>query len=523
MRGSFKNLTIEAIKRRHVALSRSSPATRPRLDCIEGVKGRYKKESNTERMNQNNNYIKEAERLYRDLTGVTPSVEMLAGAGSDRRYLRLKSPGQESVIATFGRDVKENRAFVELSAVFRAHWCKVPEVYVMNKEGTVYLQEDLGSRDLLSLLATDRRMSLSAEALKSLVRLQTVPEDKWRKSVAFGDFSRRLVMWDLNYFKYEFLKPAAIVFDEELLENDFERLAAALCEIPEGLGGFMYRDFQSRNIIIKDDTPYMIDFQGGRYGPLVYDAVSFLWQAKAGFTDGERAQLLNVYAQGVESYRGVEVETVLSQVDRFALFRTLQVLGAYGFRGLVEKKAHFIESIPGALANLSQLLEKGVLDGYPELESVAHQCVESRFAKTDSSEGLTVKVFSFSYKKGYPEDITGNGGGFMFDCRGMHNPGRYDRYKPLTGLDKEVRDFLEEQGEVQKFVEKSLDLVRPSVVRYAARGFKSLQVGFGCTGGRHRSVYCAQAFAEELSKQFPDIRIRLEHREQDIVENFPKA
>lgn len=471
-------------------------------------------------ISRNDEYIKEASRLYQELEGVTPAVEKLPGAGSNRRYLRLKGENAVTVIATCGNDVKENRAFVDLARCFRENGCNVPDIYAVNKEGTVYLQEDLGDCALLGMLSGDHRMSLSAKSLRALVAIQTVPEHLWRGAVAFGDFSRRLVMWDLNYFKYEFLKPADIAFDEEMLEDDFERFSERLCIIPEGLGGFMYRDFQSRNIMIKEGEPYMIDFQGGRYGPLVYDVVSFLWQAKAGFSDEERRKLLEIYTEELNSRRGVPSDRLLGEVDRFALFRTLQVLGAYGFRGLVEKKAHFIESIPGALRNLRQLLEKGVVDEYPELKRVVMQCVGSRFAACDSTDGLTVKVFSFSYKKGYPEDLTGNGGGFMFDCRGMHNPGRYEQYKPLTGLDKDVRDFLEERGEVQDFVAKCISLVSPTVARYESRGFRSLQVGFGCTGGRHRSVYCAQAFAEELSRRFPGVKVSLRHREQDIEEDY---
>ncbi|MDE6794759.1 MAG: phosphotransferase, partial [Muribaculaceae bacterium] len=381
----------------------------------------------------NNNTEKEkgeALQLYKEVYGEPQSIVRLPGAGSDRRYYRIIGNDNHSVIATCGDDPKENLTFYNLAVAFKEWGCAVPDVYAINREMTVYLQEDLGDVQLLDLLSTDRRMELSARTLEALVDLQTAPDEVWSRYVAWDNFSRRLVMWDLNYFKYEFLKPTGIMFDENLLEDDFEALATALCQGHSLLQGFMYRDFQSRNIMIKEGEPRFIDFQGGRKGPMVYDVVSFLWQAKAGFSAEERKELLQLYAELVAEQREVEVDEILAEVDKFALFRTLQVLGAYGFRGLVEKKSHFIESIPGALANLGELMEKGSLSSYPELEKVARACVLSRFASRDKREGLTVKVFSFSYKKGYPEDLTGNGGGFMFDCRGMHNPGRYDRYKP---------------------------------------------------------------------------------------------
>lgn len=461
--------------------------------------------------------IDEGVALYVKTYGNEPSVTPLAGAGSDRLYRRMHSDDGPTVVATTGNDVAENACFIGLAKAFRESGCNVPEIIAVSSDGKDYLQEDLGDTALLPLLSTPARKELSAKALRSLARLQTVDESVWMPHVVSKPFSQRLVMWDLNYFKYEFLKPSGIAFDEEALEDDFQRLASDVTEIDPRLWGFMYRDCQSRNVMVRDGEPWWIDFQGGRKGPLIYDAVSFLWQAKAGFSPEERKELLNIYAEELAGLRDVTAAEVLGDVGRIALLRTLQVLGAYGFRGLVEKKAHFIESIPGALRNLHQLKESGELESYPEISKFAEAAMSSRFMAEPSGDGLTVKVFSFSYKKGYPEDLSGNGGGFMFDCRGMHNPGRYDQYKPLTGLDREVIDFLEERGEVQDFVETSFSLVRPTIARYLQRGFRSLQVGFGCTGGRHRSVYCAQHFAEMASKVFPDARIELVHREQGLA------
>lgn len=458
--------------------------------------------------------------LFESAYGVVPEIQMLASAGSDRIYYRLHGEGVMPLVATFNDNVEENSSFIRLSKSFERLGLPVPSVKDVGENGEVYLQEDLGDISLLQCLSGDKRLEYSENALRKLVDIQVVDEAEWIDVVMNGAFSVRQIMWDLNYFKYEFLKPCGFIFNEDRLEDDFVALSTCLMSVPQQLWGFMYRDFQSRNIMIKDGSPFFIDFQGGRKGPLLYDAVSFLWQAKAGFTDKEREHLLGIYAAELSRVRGIRENDILSMVDMFALFRTLQVLGAYGFRGLIEKRAHFIESIPGAIENLKNLMEKGELDGYPEMKKIALQIVSSRFASVDKSDGLVVKVFSFSYKKGYPEDLSGNGGGFMFDCRGMHNPGRYDEYKLLTGLDAPVICFLEERGEVQKFVANTLELVSPSVERYMLRGFRSLQIGFGCTGGRHRSVYCAQKLAERLAEIFPDAKIELCHREQGIWRRF---
>lgn len=459
--------------------------------------------------------------LYSIKYGCSPRETRLAGSGGDRVYTRLESDGGPTVVGTTGTDLKENRSFVMLTDVFAHHGIRVPEVLIADEYYGSYLQTDLGDGSLLKLLSTERRIELSKTSLSQLAKMQTIDKEEWLPYVYSPQFSRRMVMWDLNYFKYEFVKPCGVTFDEDKLEDDFEFLGKHLSDYDPALWGFMYRDFQSRNIIIKEGKPFFIDYQGGRRGPCLYDSVSFLWQAKAGFSRDERNGLLEHYASEYAQARGACEERLFSNVGKMALLRTLQVLGAYGFRGLVEKRAHFIESIPAALSNLSELIGEGELDDYPELRDVCSQLVKSRYASLGKTEdGLTVKVFSFSYKKGYPEDLSGNGGGFMFDCRGLHNPGRYDRYKPLTGRDKEVMDFLEQNGEVGEFLENAYGLVAPSVDRYLKRGFSSLQIGFGCTGGRHRSVYCAQHMAERLAAQFPKARIELLHREQGISEVY---
>lgn len=457
-------------------------------------------------------------QLYKAKYNAEATIEKLPGAGSDRRYYRLTGVDAPTVIGTFGADRKEDECFITLSKVFLKNSVNVPEIFAEDVDKGIYLQSDLGNHDLLSYLKERRSegLELAGKALRNLVNLQSTPETLWKKRVINRPFSKRMILWDLNYFKYDFLKPAGITFDEEELENDFERFASAVANTDENLMGFMYRDFQSRNVMIKDGQPWFIDYQGGRRGPVLYDAVSFIWQAKANFNIEERNKLLDIYIEELAKVTYINSFSINHGINMMVVLRTLQVLGAYGFRGLVEKKAHFIESIPGALSNLSDVLEIGVLSAYPELKKVAERCIESRFAQKTDNVGLTIKVFSFSYKKGYPEDLSGNGGGFMFDCRGMHNPGRYDEYKPLTGLDSPVIDFLEEKGEVQGFVEKAVDLVSHSVGTYLRRGFNNLQVGFGCTGGRHRSVYCAERFGKIIKEKYPESKVVICHREQGI-------
>lgn len=133
---------------------------------------------------------------------------------------------------------------------------------------------------------------------------------------------------------------------------------------------------------------------------------------------------------------------------------------------------------------------------------------------------LTVTIYSFSFKKGIPEDNSGNGGGYVFDCRSTHNPGKYDEYKQLTGLDQPVIDFLEKDGEILEFLSSVYTLVDHHVARFLERGFEHLQVSFGCTGGQHRSVYSAQHTAEHIKEKFPTVSIELIHRERGIQQTL---
>lgn len=441
------------------------------------------------------------------------SIQSLAQSGSNRRYYRLCA-GDESFIGTFVPDPAEGLCFVELARNFIRAGRSVPEILSVSSDCRLYVQEDLGDTSLFSTLSSPEAKEYLKDTLIRLVELQKTPEDIWRNACLSGAFSRRQVLWDLNYFKYEYMKPREIAFDEERLEDDFQLISERLTSIPDKEWGFMMRDCQSRNVMITKRGPVFIDFQGGRRGPALYDAVSMLWQARAGFDSKTRYEMLDFYCDSFCDGDDKKKQSMLSWLDDMVLFRTLQVLGAYGFRGLVQRKAHFLMSIPGALANLRDLVSCRVLDRYPELKRCSLALTETEpFDMSADSKRLTVEVFSFSYKKGYPEDLSGNGGGFMFDCRALHNPGRYACYRSLTGRDEPVIRFLEERGEVSAFLKAAWTMTDAAVERYVTRGFTRLQIGFGCTGGQHRSVYSAERTADHIKEIFPEVNVSLIHRE----------
>lgn len=470
--------------------------------------------------------MNELESLYESLTGSAPSsVVPLAGEGSARRYWRLT--GVRDVVGAVGTSRRENDAFVYLSGFFRAHGLPVPEVLAVSADGMTYLQQDVGDTSLYSLIAAAGGDWPAVEPLLHRV-MELLPRFQTSASDVSFDLSRcyprqamdrRAAMWDLNYFKYCFLKPSGVEFDEDCLEDDFQTLAEAAADNPDGL--LMLRDCQSRNVMIDGSgNPYFIDFQGARFGDGLYDVASFVWQARAGFPAELRERLVDTYRSALARELGYEPAGFSRRLEVMVLFRILQTLGAYGFRGFVEHKAQFLTTIPQAIANLRESLER-LPDGFvPYLAEVLRTMTSlPRFAARGDADGLTVTVMSFSYKKGMPEDASGNGGGFVFDCRGMHNPGRYEQYKPLTGRDRPVIEFLEQRGEIQPFLEHCYALVDPSVECYMRRGFTDLMVCFGCTGGRHRSVYGAEHMARHLSERY-GVRVRLVHREQGIEEVF---
>ena len=442
-------------------------------------------------------------QLYQSYTGEAPtSIEPLPGAGSNRKYFRLK--GKESLIGVYGTSTEENRAFIYMARHFSQKGLPVPRILAEATGQSAYLQDDLGDISLFQLIKQGRESGNFSDEetniLKQTIRLLPQIQFEGSKEMDFSycyplaTFNRRSVLWDLNYFKYCFLKATGLEFQENLLEDDFERMADTLLQIEPQV--FMYRDFQSRNVMIREGKPYFIDFQGGRKGPFYYDVASFLWQAKANYPDSLRQELLNEYLDALRPYHTIDKEQFLTTLRHFVLFRTLQVLGAYGFRGYFEKKTHFIQSVPYAIENLRQLLETDFPE-YPYLCLMLRKLTElPQFASIRNRRKLTVRVMSFSYKKGIPEDPSGNGGGYVFDCRAVHNPGKYEQYKQLTGRDKPVIDFLEQDGEILQFLEHVDALADAHVQRFLERGFTNLSICFGCTGGQHRSVYSAEHVAE---------------------------
>ncbi len=464
--------------------------------------------------------------LYKQHVGSEPqNIEELPASGSNRRYFRLS--GEQSIIGVLGECKEENEAFLYMDRHFHDKGLNVPKVLAQVPDSMAYIQEDLGDLSLFKAIEkgrqtrvfSDDEKQLLIKTIRQLCQFQFAGADGMDFSVCYpaSEFNRRSILWDLNYFKYCFLKATGLEFDEDKLEDDFQKLADVL--LRSSSATFMYRDFQSRNVMIKDNEPWFIDFQGGRKGPFYYDVASFLWQAKANFPNSLRQELIDEYITALRKYKPVDVDYFRSQLRHFVLFRTLQVLGAYGFRGYFEKKPHFMQSVPFAINNLRDLIKTPYVE-YPYLNSVLTNLVAlSQFTDGLQKRALTVRVMSFAYKKGIPNDASGNGGGFVFDCRAVNNPGKYDRYKPYIGLDQPVIKFLEDDGEILTYLEHAYSLVDASVKRYIERGFTNLMVCFGCTGGQHRSVYCAQHMAEHINKTF-NVKVELIHREQNIEQVF---
>lgn len=460
--------------------------------------------------------------LYHDWAGEEPAdVQLIPESGSYRRYFRIKSPNKQA-IGAFYDNPPENRAFIQLSRHFKKNGLNVPGIYAVSKEQKHYLLQDLGDDVLFDYIKVIRQkegfseklVKIYQEVIDHLLKFQMVAGPTVDFSVCYPstEFDGQAYMWDLNYFKYNFLKLAQIPYDEYKLEEDFRKLVQILLSVENAY--FVYRDFQARNIMMYKNQLYFIDYQGGRKGPLHYDLVSLLFQARAEIPVKIRERLIDYYIEQAAKIKPESVQNFRQYFYRFALIRVVQTLGAYGFRGLYEKKRHFIESIPKAIENLGWLLKNNpFVNELSELKKCLVTIIEWQELSDMIHPPLRLKISSFSYKRGIPADLSGHGGGFVFDCRGLPNPGRYLKYQHMNGNSPEVIDYLIKFREVKTFISHAEAMVRQSVKSYTQRSFTDLSVSFGCTGGRHRSVYCAEQLAKNLI-DVPGVKITLKHHEQ---------
>jgi aminoglycoside/choline kinase family phosphotransferase len=466
--------------------------------------------------------------LYTSWKGAAPvSLDVLPQSGSERRYFRLYG-ANDSVIGTYGANIKENETFIYFSEQFRQKNLAVPEILAVSDDQKFYLQEDFGNVSLLNRLETEGFIQpvydLFARSLEALAALQ-VKGDKdldYDRCLTSSEFGKQAIMADLLYFKYYFLDALRKPYDKQKLIDDFEALSNYLTHTEYKY--FMFRDFQSRNIMVKEDNSvHFIDYQGGMKGAPQYDVASMLWQARANLPDQWKSDLLEDYMNAFERLTQAPLDKTIfySQYNGYVLIRILQVLGAYGFRGLFERKAQFLTSIPLALRNLKDFFQnQSVGISVPEFRKVLDICVSDEIieqftpAQATEQTPLVVRICSFSYRNQIPPDESGNGGGFVFDCRGILNPGRIQEYKTLTGRDKAVKDYLEQQTRMQEFLNSVFDIVDITVEDYIKRDFAHLSVSFGCTGGQHRSVYAADALARHLRNKFR-VKIDLRHCVQD--------
>jgi aminoglycoside/choline kinase family phosphotransferase len=469
-------------------------------------------------------YKKHISELFSRWSGQVPDeVKLLPQSGSDRQYFRIYY-GNNTVVGAYNPIEQENTAFVSFTREFKKLGLNVPDILAEDLDNKVYLLEDLGNTTLFSLLPHSREqvlfdepvMELYRKTLDQLPSLQIQAAKELDFSVCFPRpaFDRNSMMWDLNYFKYFFLKLAGVFYDEQKLEDDFQAFCDYLLQADASY--FLYRDFQSRNIMIKDGQPWFIDYQGGRKGALQYDIASLLYDAKANIHPKQREELLTYYIQSVQKHISIDEAQFRNYFYGFVIIRILQALGAYGFRGFFEKKTLFLQSIPFARRNLNWLLENGKIpDNFPYLKQIIRKIINStELKKYDKpSSGLKVTIRSFSYKKGFPKDDSGNGGGFVFDCRSLPNPGREVRFKKFSGKDDVIISYLENETDVMDFVDSTATLVEKSVEAYLKRGFTSLMVCYGCTGGQHRSVYSAERLAQRLLKKY-DVSVDVQHTEE---------
>ena len=437
---------------------------------------------------------------------VLPLQGQLGGSG--RVIVRLAGAGQTAIGILYSVR-EENVAFLEFSRHFRRHGLPVPQIYAEDLNRGAYLEEDLGDTTLFEFLSANRSGDTIAspvidayrKVVSILPRFQVEAGRGLNYKVCYprASFDRQSIAWDLNYFKYYFLRLASIPFNEQALELDFTRLTKFLLGADHDY--FLYRDFQSRNIMLRDGQPWFLDYQGGRKGALQYDIASLLYDGKADLPPELRRQLLDHYLDCLAGFIDLRRDAFMEHYYAFVYVRILQALGAYGFRGFYERKAHFLQSVPYALKNLRWLAEHVKLPiALPELLDALERMSSSEKLQRHAAPGtgLTVQIFSFSFHHSMPLDESGNGGGFVFDARSLPNPGREEQFRALTGRDAPVVEYLDRLPSVHEFLSHVIALVDASVASYRQRGFSSLMVSFGCTGGQHRSVYLAEQLAKHL-------------------------
>jgi aminoglycoside/choline kinase family phosphotransferase len=466
-------------------------------------------------------------RLFEQRFGVAPASVLEVGAdGSNRSYYRLVGPAMETAVGAYGPDADENRAFIAYTQTFYGAGLPVPELYGYDESAGVWLLQDLGDTTLYDALSLARQregeefpesmVGIYRRVLEELPRFQVEGGRRVDFTMAYprSAFDKQSIRWDLNYFKYHFLKLAHIPFNEQRLEQDFGTLTWFLLQAETD--HFLYRDFQSRNIMLLEGAPVFIDYQGGRKGALQYDVASLLYDAKAAVPDAVRERLLEHYLDALSAHTAVDRDRFLEHYRGYVIVRVLQALGAYGYRGFYERKPRFLQSVPFAARNLASILKRGLPLELPELEVVLQRIVDRYADERDEGEapGLTVRITSFSFKRGYPADDGGHGGGFVFDCRGLPNPGRQMEFSDQSGLDLPVVSFLDAREEAQRFWRHVRHMVEAQVEEYLRRGFNSLAVSFGCTGGQHRSVYLSERLARHLEEVFPQVNVRVDHRER---------
>lgn len=463
------------------------------------------------------------EHVYNESLG---SIELMPQSGSSRKYYRLTNV-HRSVIGTYNADHRENIAFLGFSRHFHKMGLNVPEIIAESLKNNVYLQEDLGNTSLFDYLNEKRKkdsfpkeaIDLYKKVLEKLAVFQFKAHQGLDYSIAYPRyaFDKQSMLWDLNYFKHYFVRLSGVSFYEQDLEDDFNTLIHFLKEAQPQY--FLYRDFQSRNIMLRKDEIFFIDYQGGRRGALQYDVASLLFDAKAAIPHDIRAELLDYYITQCQKHFKLDKKEFLKYYPGFVLIRIMQAFGAYGYRGFFERKQHFLQSIPPAVKNLQWILENFKLPvELPTLNKVFEQIIKSPNLKElefEESSGLTVLINSFSYKRNIPLDNSGNGGGFVFDCRFLPNPGRIPEFKDLNGRDKEIIAYLENKPETHAFFHACIQMVEAAIENYLERDFTHLMISFGCTGGQHRSVYFADRLFIHLNKKYP-ARLKLRHIEQEI-------